>query len=189
MAELFSDYLKRSARPFFKSEGINAQKWIGSMARSLDKVEDKVLADRPRDLSIGSMYLFVYDAKLKETLPYWDIHPLIFPISVSGDRFMGLNLHYLPPVLRARLMDSLYDFASDDPAKPNTDLDITYGILKGVAKYRYFKPCVHVYLNQHVRSRFMWISALEWKKALLMPLQRFTGPHAGRVYTDSMRKA
>jgi hypothetical protein len=59
--------------------------------------------------SIGKMYSFVYDPKTKEQLPYYDIYPLVFPIEYYNDGFLGINLHYLPPVLRARLMDALYE--------------------------------------------------------------------------------
>ena len=66
---------------------------------------------------LGNMYLFSYDPKTKETLPYYDRFPLIIPFrpsvvsgkAGSGPGFYGLNLHYIPPRLRARLMDALYD--------------------------------------------------------------------------------
>ena len=44
----------------------------------------------------GEMYMFYYDAKHKDTLPYWDRFPLVFPFSKVKDGFLGLNLHYLP---------------------------------------------------------------------------------------------
>jgi hypothetical protein len=58
--------------------------------------------------SIGKMYTFQYDPKLKEVLPYYDMYPLIFPIEIYSDGFLGINMHYLPPVMRAKLMDALY---------------------------------------------------------------------------------
>ena len=58
--------------------------------------------------SIGKMYMFYYDAKTKDKLPYWDRFPLIFVLDVRPDRFWGVNLHYLPPLYRAKLMNALY---------------------------------------------------------------------------------
>ena len=48
----------------------------------------------------GGLYLFQYDAKHKDTLPYWDKLPLVFPFRKVPDGFYGLNLHYLPYGLR-----------------------------------------------------------------------------------------
>jgi hypothetical protein len=44
----------------------------------------------------------------RRQLPYWDRLPLIFPIEIYPDGFLGINLHYLPPMYRAKLMDALY---------------------------------------------------------------------------------
>ena len=53
----------------------------------------------------GNMYMFFYDPKYKETLPYYDGFPLIIMLGPAKGGFMGLNLHYLPPAVRARLLD------------------------------------------------------------------------------------
>lgn len=233
-SKFFSDFLKHATRNVLKTEGINAQEFIANTVNQLEPISDKVLADRPRDLSVGSMYMFIYDAKWKKTLPYWDIRPLIFPISRSKDRFMGINFHYLPVPYRAMLMDALYDFAIDpnegesktnaegiealageelieggilgaiasavieENKKPkfkgyssDTYLDISYGVLNGISKYRYFKPTVHIYLNKHVKSRFIWIPAKHWKKTLLLPLQQWKSYHnkgESDVYRDSLSR-
>ena len=56
---------------------------------------------------IGRLYLFQYDAKWKDILPYWDVWPLIFPFDYADNGFYGINLHYLPPNARAALMIKL----------------------------------------------------------------------------------
>ena len=58
---------------------------------------------------IGNMYMFFYDPKHKDTLPYYDGFPLVIPIGPAEKGFLGLNLHYLPPALRAKLLDGLMD--------------------------------------------------------------------------------
>ena len=60
-----------------------------------------------KDPEIGKMYLFQYDAKHKDILPYWDRWPLIFPFDNAKGGFYGINLHYLPPGARISLMLSL----------------------------------------------------------------------------------
>lgn len=142
--------------------------------------------DNPRTSSpmIGSMFLFKYDAKYKETLPYWDMFPLIFPIEMDAKGFLGINLHYLPPVLRASLFGSLTRFKSK---KSNQDLAINYKILTSYANLSYFKPCLKRYLYSHVKSKFMYIEPEEWPIAVFLPLQSFQKASAGKVYADSRK--
>lgn len=197
------DYLKKTPRARLNNDMKFAQEYIREQAFQLDRemirrgpqgrFVSKFITS-PRDLVIGQMYLFVYDAKWKHKLPYWDMHPLIFPFDIQEDRWLGLNLHYLPINYRVVLMDALYDLASqydpdaDNPVLLNTTLQVSYGLLKNTAKYRYYKPCVHEYLNNHVQSRFLIIPATKWINALLMPTQAFTGPRSTDVYSDSLRK-
>jgi hypothetical protein len=133
---------------------------------------------------IGSMFLFQYDAKYKETLPYWDMFPLVFPIEMDSKGFLGINLHYLPPTLRASLFDGLTRFKSKSASK---DLAINYQILTKYSSLSYFKPCVKRYLYGHVRSKFMYIEPEEWPIAIFLPLQKFQKASAGKVYADSRK--
>src|SRR5690348_3007714 len=73
----------------------------------------------------GAMYLFRYNPKTKETLPYYDTFPLVIPVKLLPDGFHGLNLHYLPPMLRAKLMMALMD---NYMSKQKSRLAINYQI-------------------------------------------------------------
>ena len=136
--------------------------------------------------SIGSMVMFFYDPKLKKELPYYDRFPLIFPIEHYSDGFLGINLHYLPHLYRARLMDALYEveLSGREGVKK---LQISYQLLKNATKFRYFKPCVKRYLNNHVRSRFLHVPYDEWDVALMLPLERFQKANKRVVWEDSKK--
>lgn len=134
---------------------------------------------------IGSLFLFKYDAKHKATLPYWDMFPLVFPISMESDGFLGLNLHYLPPSLRASLFSSLVGFGSKNAYQ---DLKLSYSILNKYSSLSYYKPCVKRYLYSHVKSKFLYIEPEEWPLVVFMPLQRFQKASTGKVYADSRAK-
>ena len=121
----------------------------------------------------GIMYLFSYDPKLKEILPYYDIYPLIFPVSRTDDGFYGLNLHYLHPYLRAKLMDALYTQSNLTNVDENTRLKISYDILKSTSSLEYYKPCYKKYLYSHVKSEFIPITGDDWNVALFLPFERF----------------
>ena len=136
----------------------------------------------------GRMYTFFYDPKTKRDLPYYDRFPLIFKIKNIDGGFLGINMHYLPPQLRARLMDALYPLVTNRKYDETTRLRLTYEILKGATKYRFFKPTIKKYLNSHVRSRYVLINANQWDMALFLPTERFVKKNKNFVWQES-RKA
>jgi hypothetical protein len=138
--------------------------------------------------SIGKMYCFTYDPKWKETLPYYDVFPLIFPFSLQGDRMTGMNMHYLPPGARARLMDALYTTLNNKKYDKTTQLKISYQILSGTSQFKMFKPTIHTYLFSHVMSPFMYITPNAWDYTLLLPLARFKKRSADVVWLESQLK-
>jgi len=173
-----------------------AREWYRDQAKMVTKttVESKRFVaemrkeDRMRTrMRIGNMYMFIYDPKHKETLPYYDTFPLVFPINKAEGGFLGLNMHYLPPMLRAKLMDALYDVASNDKFDETTRLRINYDILNSVSKFRFFAPTVKHYLNSHMRSQLMYVNPSEWDIALFLPSQRFVGANTNKVYADSRK--
>ena len=131
--------------------------------------------------------MFYYDAKHKDTLPYFDRFPLIFPFKKVDGGFMGLNMHYLPLQYRAKLMDSLYDLTTNERYDERTKLELSYKILNSAGRFRYFKPCVKHYLTGQLRSRFMYIYPSEWDMALILPLERFQGASKTKVWSDTRR--
>lgn len=139
--------------------------------------------------SVGKMYMFMYDPKWKDELPYYDKFPLIFPIEFYKDGFLGINLHYLPPAGRAKLMDALYDTLTNDKYDYTTKLRINYSILSSTRKFNLFKPCIKRYLFTHVRSSFQFVNPKDWDKALFLPVERFQKATKTKVYADSMNIA
>ena len=89
---------------------------------------------------IGSMQMFFYDPKTKDTLPYYDKFPLVVVVGPAEGGFYGLNLHYLPPILRAKMLDALMEVASS-PNSDDAKFNITYKRLQSISKLRYYKPC------------------------------------------------
>lgn len=143
---------------------------------------------------LGNMYMFQYDPAGKDTLPYWDRFPLIFPFddvkrtgrAIREGGFMGINFHYLPPRLRARLMDALYTRVIGEG--DDQHLVVTYQILKSASRFRFFKPAVKRYSMRQMRSKFFLIEPDEWDIALMLPTQRFVKAPKSRVYKESIAR-
>ena len=138
---------------------------------------------------LGRMYHFRYDPKWKEKLPYWDTFPLVIPVDIYSGGFSGLNLHYLPPRLRAKLFDALTAVLSDDGLNERAKFKITYELLSGVKSYRWYKPTFKRYLNEKVRTRFLLIPPAEWQVALFLPTQKFQSARPDKVWADSRKIA
>jgi hypothetical protein len=118
-------------------------------------------------------------------LPYYDKFPLIFMVGPAQGGFYGINLHYLPFKLRAKLMDSLYTISSNRKFDESTQLALSYNVLSSASKFKYFKPTFKHYLYNHVQSSFMLIHPTEWDIALMLPTQRFAKASTYKVYSDS----
>ena len=136
----------------------------------------------------GEMYMFYYDAKHKDTLPYWDRFPLVFPFSKVKDGFLGLNLHYLPYHLRAKLLDALMYFRSDKRLDEKSKLEFSWKTIGAAAKYSPAKACVKHYLDAHVKSQFKKVDGNNWATAILLPVSQFQGAREQQVWQDSMNK-
>lgn len=135
----------------------------------------------------GEMYLFAYDAKTKDTLPYWDMYPLVFPFKKLKDGFIGLNMHYLPYAMRVRLLDRLMDFKTNSLLNDTTRLRYSWSTIQGVSRFKMAEPCVHRYLTNHIQSPLKKIDSNDWATALLLPVERFVGASKQRVWTESLK--
>ena len=122
-------------------------------------------------VNFGALNMFIYDPKLKNKLPYYDTFPLVLPIERYRDGFLGINFHYLPYALRARLLSRL-------------DPNANYSALKNV---RLVKPTLKRYLNSNVRSRFRKLEEEDFMTAIMLPVQRFRKSSASKVWSDSRK--
>lgn len=175
--------LKNTSKGIDFSNAREAQEWYRNEAQNITKTNVNKVMDTAEPFklfpeisgtSIGKMYMFVYDPKNKATLPFYDAFPLIYPIQFDRGGILALNLHYLPPVARAGLMDALYTTTNNDKYNKSTKLIISYSILKQSAQtFAGFENCIKRYLFDHVRTPFHYVNPADWDKALMLPLQRW----------------
>ena len=135
--------------------------------------------------AIGSMYMFFYDAKHRETLPYWDSFPLIVAVGPAQGGFYGLNLHYLPIPLRAKMLDALMDITNNKKYDESTRFEVSYETLQRIAKLKYYKPCFKHYLTKQVEGQLAYVPPPEWEIATFLPVAQWNKASRGEVYKDS----
>lgn len=150
-----------------------------------DRTQQSNMFNRPR---IGFMYLYGYDPKTKDTLPYFDRFPLVLPYAPAEGGFYGLNLHYIPHQLRAQLLDRLMAYRNNDRMDETTKIQLSYQLLSNTAKLKMFEPCVKRYLNAHVMTKYMLVPASDWFTVIMMPLERFVGATSSTVHRDSVKR-
>jgi hypothetical protein len=193
---IFDNILIQGARQgIIPARTVAAREWYRSAAGKLmsnispgvfEKRTDE--ARKVSSMEFGYMYAFKYDPKTKNDLPYYDTFPLIFPVRMDSDGFLGINFHYLPPVLRAKLMNALYSTLTNKKYDDTTKVRISYSILQSASKYRYFKPMLKKYLRSHVRSQFLEVQVNEWDIAIFLPTESFRKADTGRVWEESRKK-
>lgn len=150
---------------------------------------DPKRSSSPRNFDIGKMYFFIYDAKYKnnpKVLPYWDRVPLIFVVDEWEKGFLGINLHYLPPIYRARLLNALMAIRNNKSMDNTTRLKLSYELLKNSSKYKLFRPCLKRYIFSHIKSKISLIEPLEWNFVIYLPLARWKRKRQETVWKKSM---
>lgn len=193
MSNLFYNLEIEAFRKGITLRTAESREWFRKKAATMRKVNrNALMKEEPVQLKsrsvVGNMYMFFYDPKHKKTLPYYDSFPLVIVIGPAEGGFMGLNLHYLPPVLRAKFLDSLLDVTNNRLYDEKTKFDVTYSMLQRASKMKYFKPCIKHYLSSNVRSRFAMVEAPEWEIATFLPTADFQGASKAQVYRDSRKK-
>jgi hypothetical protein len=194
----FADKLDPN-RPKEKRTADQVRKWmtgkLGEFRNANSKVRNIMIDNKEflkTSMRPGFMYLYMYNPKYKKELPFYDRYPLVFPFQAVEGGFMGLNLHYLPPIMRAKLMDALYDKLSNQRYDETTRLKISYDILNSASRYKFFRPCIKRYLYSHLQTKFLLIPANEWDYALFIPFEQFekNGSRINKeiVYRDSRNK-
>lgn len=138
---------------------------------------------------VGHMYHFLYDPKWKEELPYYDTFPLVMPMSYTTNGFLGLNFHYLPPLMRAKLFDALLSIKNHTVYRGGDQeyINLSYEALKGMSNTPY-APTIKRYLWSHVKSNFAHIDSDEWESILFLPSEKFKKASKREVWNDSRRK-
>ena len=195
MSNLFQKLEFEAFRAGINPRTKEAQDWFRKKAQAMGRInrqellqdEQVKLVNRQNPL-IGSMNMFFYDPKHKLTLPYYDRFPLAIIVKPAPGGFYGLNLHYLPNVLRAKFLDALLDITNNNKYDETTRFDVTLKLLQSSSKMKFFKPCLKHYLTRHVKSRLARVQAPEWEIATFLPTAQFEKANKSAVYADS-RKA
>ena len=191
---IFDKISAAAFRAGIRSRTPEPEEWFADKVKELAGAvpsRTKILKDdalvKQSKIRVGDMIMYFYDPKTKETLPYYDKFPLTIIVGPAPGGFYGLNLHYVNPVARARLLNELFKLAPKN-LKPDTRLNrLTYDLLNGVKKYKEFEPCFKRYLVSHVKSQMSRVPMTDWETAIYLPIQQFKKKSARSAWADSRK--
>lgn len=190
MASLFQDIY--NARPEeIENRTLDSLDWFRQNVRDI-KLSPLSIQKQNQNfvtrMMLGRMYMFFYDPKTKDTLPYWDKFPIIVPIKRYATGYLGLNLHYIAPRHRALLLNSMYEYLIEDELPQDTRFKIVYELVKSVTKLKWGKPCLKQYLNAHIDGRICQVMPEYFDMVAMLPTQKFQKQNANYVYRKSRDK-
>jgi hypothetical protein len=148
---------------------------------------------KPSDPQVGRMYAFVYDAKYKKELPYWDRFPLIIALRVDKEYILGINLHYIAPVMRQQFLERLLAaqprLLNQKSIGPKAKFNINWDAVK---RYPGADKMIKLYIRNRLKSPTMEINAVAWANTVWLPTQQFLDKDgkrysARKVWADGKR--
>lgn len=161
---------RKSIRDKIANEGAavnnKSAKWF------TDSIKAGVRGHKVAKPTPGKLYAYIYDAKHKETLPYWDKYPLIIYLGLGKHNLMyGLNLHYIPPKARQQFLEELLkQYASTPTITNSTKLKIDWSKVKG---FQGADQMIKAYIPANIKGTLIEIKPSDWANVVMMPLQQF----------------
>lgn len=197
----YPELIKRYIGMYRSMKGVNAKRNTAASARwfaqrvskdtnlTANRVHRTLMNEtrsrKPQDKYIvGRLYLFRYQAKTAETLPVWDAYPLTFFFnSFVGDGvsfgekgvhyLLGLNMHYLPPALRAKLFIQLAKLKNDSTLRAKSRLKLTWRTISALANSNLAEHAVKMYRADHIRSELAEVHPDQWEVVIPMQLAQW----------------
>lgn len=121
-------------------------------------------------MKVGDLITFSYRAKYADELAFWDRFPLVIVTSIHEDGWSGINVHYLHPRMRARMLYEQHQH--------NTP----------VIEQELANLCVKRYLVKNVLSRPREFPEDYFDVAIQLPFENFTKRSKNMVWSDTSRK-
>lgn len=192
MASLLYRLEQEAFRAGIQARTDEARDWFRAKVKQLGKInrqqllQDEALIRKSRTM-MGHMYMYYYDPKHRETLPYYDAFPLTIMVERAPGGFYGLNLHYLKPNTRAIFLDKLTDTLNNDKYDETTRFRARYNLLSSVRKFKEFQPCFKHYLSSQIDSKIVLVQPPEWEIAIFLPTEQFVKAKKTQVWQKSAK--
>ena len=177
----------------FKQRTVQSLNWFRNKVRqvfgSKDIPPDTFFDKRnyPNAPIPGNIVTFKYFPRTINTIPYYDMFPLVLVLKLAPGGFIGLNFHYLHPMDRAHLMGKLQKYMKVY-ADGTIRINIRYDVLKRSVQLVHHKPCIRRYYKAGIKTMFYTLMPNEWDIALFLPTEKFIQTRKQRIWEQSRTK-
>lgn len=135
----------------------------------------------------GNIVTFKYVPKTINSLPFYDVFPLVLIIKLVPQGFIGINFHYLHPMDRAMFMSKLQKYQKTY-SNGTLRINVAYNTLKRSPQLVYYKTCIRRYYRSNIKTMFYTLMPNEWDIALFLPTEKFTKIRKQKVWEQSQQK-
>lgn len=125
-----------------------------------------------KDLKPGNVLHGKYSAK-DQTMIY-DRTPLTLILRVSSGHLLGLNFHWLPYVMRIRLVKQILEMNKHN-IKNNKPLEFSYKHLKPFLRKFGYLPCIRCYITPRWKRSGISVPASDLLGMARLNMMTFTG--------------
>jgi hypothetical protein len=174
-----------NSKPNSDSDLLGKYLWFQSQLKGTITTfaELKLTLEAHKRPQMGYMYFFNY-MPLNKDLNVYDKYPLIFPILPKiSDGFYGLNLHYLPPRVRAYFLFRLITEFGEGIDDENYRV-MTYRKILKQKKLWHYKYTIKHYKYKQMKSPLYIIPTSHWHSIPFLPFQKFIGATSKEVWSD-----
>lgn len=162
--------------------GATDQTYIGL----LQTLQTEKMLMLPSRLLSGQLVFFKYKPVL-ESSTYYDRYPLVLITDSYKGGFEGVNLHFVDPLHRRFLFDSLMRtlpvIKSGEEWKARLRVD--YDRLEARRAFKYFRPCYRRYLWKGMSRRPVIVPFQAWEDMINGNTYRFVNARPVTVFRES----
>lgn len=140
----------------------NSQMWFNAIYESHTQAPPEPFLG---PIEAGKVYTYVYDPKHADDLPFYDAFPIFLSMGhLQNGNIFGINLSYIPPRIRMRVLDKFVrvfhtrfikaNINMLERGKPESmrEIPFFYDVAKHMMAGSGFQFAIRSYLHSHVRS-------------------------------------
>lgn len=161
---IYSRYARRAREADVTRGSKDSVDWFRKAIRkdrrpSFERVQEGLKSGR---IQPGGMFIYEYIPLSKERIPYYDQYPLVLVLEMTKNGWYGLNLHYLAPAVRAKVLAEFW-------SRSRSGLNIA----KAIGRSQYGKQALKRYVATQTRGTPKRVPKADWEIAISLPFEGF----------------
>jgi len=128
----------------------------------------------------GYVYMFRYIPPDKKDMPFYDEYPIILTLQFEGGKVIGINLHYLPPMIRVTMLLLLLKSLVSD--NPNSKIRID-NILRSSLLRKYIFVLSEEFFFMGIKSKIRHVTPDEFVMLSFLPVHKFRKKQKTQIYS------